>query len=299
MPEVIEIRKYADFLKKKIKNKDLNELNILKGRYTKKPFEMYNIKNIFPLKVIDIKTKGKFLYFILENNYYFYSTLGLRGGWVYYSIEKNNYKFPILIDYINKNKLDSYKKVALNNLNIELKIDNGTLYYYDTLSFGTFKIVKDENDLIKKLKSIGPDIMEEDTTFNLFKEQILKKKNLEKYIGNILIDQKSISGMGNYLRADILWLSKISPFRKVKDLNNNELKLIYKNAKLLTWGDYDYKKGIDLGYIHKNDKLPKDYERNFFAYGSEYDINGNKIITEKLHEGSQERTIYWVPEIQK
>ena len=39
MPEVIEIRKYADFLKKIIKNKYLNELNILKGRYTKKPFE--------------------------------------------------------------------------------------------------------------------------------------------------------------------------------------------------------------------------------------------------------------------
>jgi formamidopyrimidine-DNA glycosylase len=299
MPEVIEIRKYADFLKKKIKNKYLIELNILKGRYTKKPFEMYNIKDILPLKVIDIKTKGKFLYFVLENNYYFYSTLGLRGGWVYYSIEKDNYKFPILIDYINENKLDSYKKAALNNLNIEFKIDSGTLYYYDTLSFGTFKIVKNEEELIKKIKSIGPDIMEEDTTFEIFKEQILKKKNLEKYIGNVLIDQKSISGMGNYLRADILWLSKISPFRKVKDLNNNELKLIYKNGKLLTWGDYDYKRGEKLGYIHKNDKLPKDYKRNFFAYNSEYDINGNKIIAEKLYEGSQERTIYWVPEIQK
>ena len=141
--------------------------------------------------------------------------------------------------------------------------------------------------------------METETTFEIFIDKILKKSNLEKYIGNVLIDQKSISGMGNYLRADILWLSKISPFRKVKDLNNDELKLIYKNAKLLTWGGYDYKKGEDLGYINKNDKLPKDYERNFFAYGSEYDIHGNKVITEKMFEGSYERTIHWVPSVQK
>jgi formamidopyrimidine-DNA glycosylase len=299
MPEVIEIRKYADFLKKKLKNKYLNELNILKGRYTKKPFNFIDIHKNLPLKVVDIKTKGKFLYFILENNYYLYSTLGLRGGWVYYSIDKDTYKFPILIDYINKNKLDSYKKSALNNLNIEFKIDGGILYYYDTLSFGTFKIVKNDEELLKKLKSIGPDIMETETTFEIFRDKIIKKSNLEKYIGNVLIDQKSISGMGNYLRADILWLSKISPFRKVKDLNNDELKLIYKNAKLLTWGDYDYKKGENLGYVNKNDKLPKDYERNFFAYGSEYDIYGNKIVSEKICEGSNERTIYWVPVVQK
>lgn len=292
MPEVIEIRKYADFLKKKIKNKYLLELNIVKGRYTKKPFELFNINNKFPLKITDIKTKGKFLYFILENNYYFYSTLGLKGGWVYYSIKENNYEFPFLVD-------NNYKKSALNNLNIEFKINNGILYYYDTLSFGTFKIINDENNLNKKLKSIGPDIMEKETSYEIFKEQIFQKKNLEKYIGNILMDQKSISGIGNYLRADILWLSRIIPFRKAKDLNDDELKIIYKNAKLLTWGEYNYKKGIVLGYINKNDKLPKDYKRNFFVYHSEYDIYGNKIIKEELYEGSQKRSIYWVPKIQK
>jgi len=299
MPEVIEIRKYADFLKKKIKNKYLNELNILKGRYKKKAFEQYNIQDELPLKIIDIKTKGKFLYFILENNYYFYSTLGLRGGWVFKYNKKNSFEFPLLLDYINNNKLESYRKAALNNLNIELKVDEGILYYYDTLSFGTFKIVKDEKDLQKKLKSIGPDIMDEDTIFEVFQNQIFMKKNLDKFIGNILMDQKTISGIGNYLRADILWLSRISPFRKIKDINHDELKLIYKNAKLLTWGDYDYKKGVKLGYIGKDDKLPRDYKRNFFAYGSEYDIYGNKILSEKLYEGSQERTIHWVPDIQK
>jgi formamidopyrimidine-DNA glycosylase len=75
-----------------------------------------------------------------------------------------------------------------------------------------------------------------------------------------LLDQKVISGICNYLRADILYLSKINPFRKVKDITEKELKIIFKNSKILTWGDYDVKK--------------------------------------ELYEGSQKRFIYYVPKIQ-
>jgi hypothetical protein len=38
MPEVIEIRKYADFLKKHLKNKELLEINIKKGRIIRRKY---------------------------------------------------------------------------------------------------------------------------------------------------------------------------------------------------------------------------------------------------------------------
>ena len=113
------------------------------------------------------------------------------------------------------------------------------------------------------------------------------------------MNQKVISGIGNYLRADILWMSKISPFRKVVDLEKSELKEIFYNSKLLTWGEYDRQKAIDLGIIKKSDKMPSDYGRNFFIYFQEEDIYHHKIKKEELYEGSQKRSIYWVPEIQK
>jgi formamidopyrimidine-DNA glycosylase len=102
--------------------------------------------------------------------------------------------------------------------------------------------------------------------------------------------------MGNYLRADILWLSKVSPFRKVKDLTLHELKLIYNNARLLTWGTYNFNEALKLNIVTKNDKLPHYYGRNFFVYDCEEDIYGNKVIKEPL---SKDRNIYWVPKIQK
>ena len=63
MPEINEVRKYADFLNEKLKHKQITEINILNGRYKKhEPFELYHeLKNHLPLKVLNVQTKGKFL----------------------------------------------------------------------------------------------------------------------------------------------------------------------------------------------------------------------------------------------
>ena len=252
------------------------------------------------LKLLDVKTKGKFLYMILENNYYIFSTLGLSGGWTYQSKKsEDEFEHPLASSYIDQKETEGYLKTALAHLNVEFKTDTGSIYFYDTLSFGTMKVITDNAELEKKLKELGPDIMEDTTTFDLFVERITKKTNLGKTIGVVLMNQKVISGIGNYLRADILWMSKISPFRKVSDLEKSELKEIFYNAKLLTWGEYDRQRAIEEGIIKKSNKMPIDYERNFFVYCQEEDTNGHKVQKDELFEGSQKRFIYWVPEIQK
>ena len=71
MPEINEVRKYVDFIKKKTKNKPILDIKILNGRYKKYgPFELFSeFKKNLPLKVIDVKSKGKFLYILFEKNY--------------------------------------------------------------------------------------------------------------------------------------------------------------------------------------------------------------------------------------
>jgi len=306
MPEINEIRKYADFIKDKIKKNKILEINILNGRYkTHGPFQKYNdIKKELPLKLLDVKTKGKLLYFVFENNFYIFSTLGLYGGWCYLKEGSSKYNFSqteeewLYFDNLKEN--DSYYiKNALKHLNVEFRTSKGSLYYYDVLSFGSLKVIEGEEELNKKLKTIGPDIMEPDTTLEIFKNQILKTRNLNKEIGIVLMNQKVISGIGNYLRADILYMSKISPFRKVNKLTDKELESIYKNAKVLTWGDYDIKMAKKLKIICKETKLPRDYDRMFFVYSYDEDIHGHKIVKKELYEGSQKRFIYYVPSIQK
>ena len=304
MPEIIEIRKYADFIRKNLMNKEIIDIKILNGRYKKhKPFEKYyKFKKNLPLKLLDVKTKGKFLYMVFDNNFYILSTLGLSGGWCYFSENKNKILFSKNVDdyakYLTDNKINNYLDKSLKHLNIEFKTSDGSLYYFDTLSFGTMKCITDDNELNNKLNKIGPDIMDQSTDLELFKIQIKKKNNLDKCIGLVMINQKIISGIGNYLRADILYLSKINPFRKIRKLNNDEIEILFNNCKILTWCNYDIKQAIRLNIYNKKIKLPSDYNRLFFIYNQSEDIYGNKVIKKELYEGSQKRFIYYVPQIQ-
>jgi len=343
MPESVEVRKFADILSKNILGKTITDINILKGRYTKKPFEGYKeLTKHLPLTVDTINTKGKFTYIRLINDsktnpksFYLFNTLGLSGGWTLKSnnkinfakckncnyiekedeknekIEKdkknhNIFTYPTILEYISEDSQNKWFQRALNHLNVEFVTNykNISFYFYDQLSFGTLKAVENNSNnsnpiLEKKLKELGPDLLDEKTTFELFKDQIRKKVNLNKPIGNVIVNQKNVSGVGNYLRADALWMAKISPFRNVTDIKDEELNLLYKSIVGLIWGDYDYETGIAKGFINKSMKLPNDYNRDFFIYRQDKDIYDNIVKKEELFEGSQKRFIYWVAKIQK
>ena len=344
MPEVIEVRKFADILSENVIGKTITHINLLKGRYKKKAFDGYNdLIKALPLKIEAIQTKGKFTYmtFVSDNNsvsdnkkFYLFNTLGLSGGWTLKSDKKINFAkckncnyiekeikienerenenerekyiftYPSMLDYISKNSETQWIENDLKHLNVEFitNYKNISFYFYDQLSFGTLKAVdcntNGETILEKKLKELGPDLLDDKTTFELFKKQIRKKVNENKAIGNVIVNQKIISGVGNYLRADALWMAKLSPFRKVQDITNDELKLLYEAIVGLIWGDYNYKFAIKQKYIEPSLKLPHHYNRDFFIYNHTKDIYNNTVTKEQLYEGSQKRFIYWVKTIQ-
>lgn len=302
MPEIVEVKNYADFIKKMTKNKKIKKIKILNGRYFNHgPFDGYNgLIKLLPLLVTNVTTKGKLICIHLENDHYILSTLGLSGGWCFYNKNKSLNLSKVYDDYLKHSdteKVKNYIKKSLNHLNVEFKFSTGSLYNYDVLSYGTLRVVKGSENLLKILNKIGPDIMDESTNYELFKNRLLKKEH--KQIGIVLMDQKLISGIGNYLRADVLYLSKISPFRLVSKLNEKELKLIFFNCKMLTWSDYNIKKCKELKFCNSKTKIPSDYNRLFFIYREEIDIYGNKVFKKELYEGSQKRFIYYVPSIQK
>ena len=331
MPEGVEIRKFADILSSNLIGRSITEINILKGRYTKKAFAGYTelVKHL-PVVVKSVKTKGKFTYLELEcssgKTFWLFSTLGLTGGWTVASKKKSGLKdipnirylrgnsprdnelifaYPIIWEYISNNNLTEWFEKALNHLNVEFILDSSLVaYFYDQLSFGTLSVINTREELNKKLNTLGADIMNDETTFEVFKKQVMKKSNLSKMIGNVIVNQKIISGIGNYLRADALWMARISPFRKVEEINDIELEKLYRSIRILMWGDYNYDEGVKKGLIKKDtidsgDKIPRDYGREFFVYRQETDIDGNKVSKKELYEGSQKRFIYWVENIQK
>jgi len=310
MPEVIEVKKYADFISKHLLNKQVTQIQILGGRYKKHgAFENYNsLKNMLPLKVVNIGTKGKLLWIQFEatqtKTIIMSFTLGLSGGFLFKTGKK--IIFPkifsdnqTIID-LEKEKTDiiKFQNTSIKHINLTLKTISGTIGFYDALSYGTINVYKTLEKFKKRLATLGPDIMNPNTTFEIFRERILQPKNFNKAIGNVIVNQKIISGVGNYLRSDILWLVKISPFRSIKNLKDSELKKIYEATRHLIWSDYNKKKGIKLGLVNKKYRTPEYYGRIFFVYQQNTDPNGKKVSRAELYEGSQKRIIHFVKGVQ-
>ena len=69
MPEAVEVRKFSDIVRANVLGHKITHINILKGRYTKKPFEGYNeLVKTLPLRIDSIDTKGKFTYMTLSKD---------------------------------------------------------------------------------------------------------------------------------------------------------------------------------------------------------------------------------------
>lgn len=271
MPEGPEVHLFRDLLDSKVSGKKLENFRVISGRYEKGIIVGHKeFKELLPAKIISIKCKGKFLYFQFDNGYYLWSTLGLTGKW---NLDRNLHS------------------------RITLEFKDFNIYYEDSRNFGTKKFVNSEYEMEKKLKSIGPDILNEKTSYYDFKIKIKKFRNQKKLISSALLDQKLVSGIGNYARADILWVAKIDPHRMLKSLSDDDLKAIFNAAKYVLMSHYKSAKSLDLGKIYpkKTELYYEKYKRQYLVYQQKTDPLDNPVKKEKI----KGRTMHWVPKIQK
>ena len=267
MPEGPDVKLLVENLQKNFNKKKIETIEILSGRYKKKSPDNYiHISENLPLKILNIKCKGKFIYFILENNWYIFNTLGMTGNW-------------ILNDKIKHN-------------HIKFKIDNNDVFYNDVRNFGTFKFVNDKKEFDKKIKSLGNDILDKEFTLEYVLKMFNKKNNLSKTLPEVLMNQKMFCGLGNYLKSEILYESKISPHRLVKDLDKNDKEILYKNIKKISKKFYDEGSAYKTSLKEITEELIKN---NFEVYKRKKDKNEYIVLRETTKD---KRTTFWVKELQ-
>ena len=268
MPEGPEVKRITEKLSRFITGKKIDSVDILGGRYKKHgpPKGFDDFIDSLPSIVINVNCKGKFIYLELDNGYSIWNTLGMSGSWS-----------PVL---------GHHSRLRLN-------FKEGSAYFNDIRNFGTVKITKDPLLLKDKLDSLGPDMLSQSISNIEFSSRLLGKK--EKTVVEVIMNQAVISGVGNYLKSESLYLAKISPHRivstltkeEISNLNNaiqSTIKASYKSggATIHTFIDFDGKQG--------------EYTRRFAVYNQKSDIRGNPVIREATKDG---RTSFWVSEIQK
>ncbi len=219
MPELPEVEIVRQSLHKKIKKKSIKKV-IIRNRNLRfkipAEFESF-LKN---KKIIKVNRFSKYLIIHFQNENYCIIHLGMSG-----TIHILDKKKPL--KFTNTSFYHSPFLPKKHN-HVEFMFDNLKVIYNDPRRFGFFEIIKNYQDLKKRFKSMGPEPFSDNFNLN-YVIKYFKKKN--KDVKNFLLDQKFVSGIGNIYANEILFVSKINPFKKAKRLNEKECLNIISNSK--------------------------------------------------------------------
>jgi len=267
MPEGPECRRIAEGLAKVISGKLLVGVTVLSGRYTKAEISGFSkfVDNL-PLGIAGAGVHGKFIYLICEKEFSVWNTLGMSGSW--------------------KTEKGKHSRVQFN------MSDGSSVYFDDMRNFGTLKMVAGKHQLIEKLQSLGPDMLNDDVTQELFVATLRKKDEVN--ICKVLMDQSVIAGVGNYLKSDALWASKIYPFASVKDLSDVELVELCENIKEIINEAYN-SGGATIKTFSGIEHEKGNYSSKFLVYNRKEDSLGNPVIKSMTPDG---RNTHWSETVQ-
>lgn len=176
-------------------------------------------------------------------------------------------------------------------------VEISRFYFTDPRKFGSCSIYLNLNEILKKngpclmsaaLIKYGEDVEVEgyEATRKLW-HVALGKSKANRPISEFMMQQKYVSGIGNYLRAEILYRSKIDPKRSIASLNLEEKDLLYDISLDVMYESWRAK-GPSAGYIPGG---------SFYlqVYGRSEDDFGNEVIT---YLDANNRTVHYVPAIQ-
>ena len=83
------------------------------------------------------------------------------------------------------------------------------------------------------LASLGPDLLADELDLAGILARLQDASNREREIGDILLDQRVLAGLGNVYKSEVLFLEKVNPFTRVGRLSTARLEAIVKRGREL------------------------------------------------------------------
>lgn len=231
MPEVAEVALNRDWLSSRLVGKQLHSMRF-------HPHSRYDIYGMDPaqsalrglvttirnFRVVEVGSKGKLLYIHLHAqsippmrgavDRWLHINHGMSGGWKYPT-------FGGPWDGLGKH--DAWSITTQGGQETT---------YYDVRKFGTLKVLNSAEHL-EALNTLGADALTscwEDLwgSFNLRASNKLRTRRDWRSIRELLLDQTIISGIGNYLIAEILYKAEIKPSAIYSKLSSIQLERLFK-----------------------------------------------------------------------
>lgn len=221
MPEGPEVRKYADAIDAALTGRVIVTLEA-RTKDARKWLEE-NGQLVVGRRVERVVAHGKHLLGYIEGEFFFHSHLMMWGRWQTIGPGKS------------RRKLELPEKDRRERARIVVERAAAIL-----LSAPIFNVGEgDPYQKIEILSTLGPDALPYRGRFN--RKEFLRRllEHRDETIGAALLNQRIVAGLGNYLRAEILFNCKLNPWRTVGELTQRNLDCLSKSIPRITRDAYE------------------------------------------------------------
>lgn len=151
-------------------------------------------------RVTEVEARGKAILTRFDVGVAVYSHNQLYGRW-----------------YVRK--AGSYPKTG-RSLRLEVRGPDRSALLYSASEIEVLRPEEEPNH--GYLGKLGPDAVHPATELEEIVGQLDSKAHRGRMLGALLLDQSFVSGLGNYLRSEILWWAGLHPTWRPKDLSDDE-----------------------------------------------------------------------------
>jgi len=196
MPEGPEVRRAADKIERSIKGKIIERVDAPHAAIAS------IAKNLQGARCVGVDTYGKAFVLRFNRTVAIYVHLQLYGVW------------------------KSGKLSRFQSLNRSLRFTLQTSDAYASLYSATDISILDCTQIHEQpyISKLGIDVLHKDSTQKALLQQLNARKFQRRELGLLLLDQKFIAGIGNYLRSEILHIAHLHPDTKLADLTEDKRK---------------------------------------------------------------------------
>ena len=242
MPELPEVETVINTIRPHIVNKEIEKIEVYYDRLVQSNLDEFKTK-LINQKFINVTRYGKFIFLHLTNDFVIITHLRMEG----------------------KFRFENSHNLRKKHTSAGFFFKDGTsLAFDDTRKFGLMYLSDEANfketKMIKKLGIEANKISENDYEF------LIKKFKKNKCIKELLLDQSILAGIGNIYADEILFTTKINPFRKGNDISDEKYHEIFKASnqilnKAITLG------GSTIHSFHPSEGVDGKFQETLLCYG--------------------------------
>jgi len=263
---------------------NLLSVEVIKDDFQKKTRGLDQL--VLPKRVIGVETNGKIGYMLLEDGTAVCLTFGMTG----------NIRIEPTPEYLKRR--GETEEQYMKHCKIRFQVQDTATgeksqFYFHCMRNFAWVYYFTSAELGKKLATIGPSILSDEPLEQKLLVARWRKYN-HKTVCETLMEQKLISGIGNYIKAEILYRCGIYPLAKVKDLSDSHLWSLYLEARQIAADAYADGGASLYTYTGINGDR-SNFKLKLQVYDRAVDPHGNKI--DRL-QTPDKRTTHWVESLQ-